>query len=402
MAITPVVLGYGGRLVGPHWADWQRMNEAASDWYLAHVGCAPLVGSPEGVVVPDAPTGPSAHDPTLTQALALVRAHLGELRTYSVVGLGVGSGDGASNYRDCLISEQPLVNWADPAYPFRRTSLWLLLHEWGHMAGLLHPYAVWRRDDTIMGYGSTGRFEAGEDVGFTAAELAVMQANPLWMERLPMPDTWYPGAIRRDGPGAKVWPDVNVRRGAILHSMEGSIAGALRVLDGPAQASWHFSVQTNGLVQQHYPIEASPWHAGNLQGNVTLIGIEHEGAVGEALTVPQREASTALVAWLGQTCGWVPSRDPAGRTLWEHREVGRTTCPNGRIPWEFYAPAEVPPEEEPVEVKALSQGETIATADAIFRRFGAIIADTEGETMEEIIDPAPPPGYRDVRIRFKE
>ena len=158
----------------------------------------------------------------------------------------------------------------------------------------------------------------------------------------------YPAAIDRPGPDWKRWSDANVHTGAILHSAEGYEHGLWSQLDGPAQAAWHFSVMQDGRVFQHYPIDQSPWHAGNKTGNVTLIGIEHEGRIGEPLTAVQLAASKALVAWLGQTCGWTPTRDPASRTLFEHNEIGTTTCPNGRIPWSEYEPAPIPPVPMPM------------------------------------------------------
>ena len=94
----------------------------------------------------------------------------------------------------------------------------------------------------------------------------------------------YPGATQRPGPAWKVWPTANAIAGVILHSMEGAEAGAWSVLDGPLQASWHFSVMRDGRVFQHYPLDASPWHAGSRAQNVRLVGIEHEGQAGEPLT----------------------------------------------------------------------------------------------------------------------
>lgn len=211
--------------------------------------------------------------------------------------------------------------------------------------------------------------------------------------------TIYPAAIQRVGPDWKRWPDANTHQGAILHSMEGYEGGAWSQLDGPAQASWHFSVMKDGRAYQHYPIDQSPWHAGTKRGNTTLIGIEHEGMVGEPLTNTQRDASVALVRWLAVECGWLMSRDPATRTLWEHREVGQTTCPNGRIPWEYYAEQE---REDTVQVRALDSGETIAAANEIFAHFGQILADTAGETMVEVVEPAPPAGYRTVQITYRQ
>ncbi len=152
----------------------------------------------------------------------------------------------------------------------------------------------------------------------------------------------YPGAVDRPGPSWKVWPEANAHIGIIMHSMEGYEAGAWSQLDGTAQASWHFSVMADGRVFQHYSINESPWHAGNKSGNITLIGVEHEGRAGEPLTAVQLDASKALVQWIADTCGWTATRRPSNRTLFEHNEIGSTTCPNGRIPWGEYEPISAP------------------------------------------------------------
>lgn len=201
---------------------------------------------------------------------------------------------------------------------------------------------------------------------------------------------WYPGALRRDGPHLKVWPDCNRVEGVICHSMEGSIAAALVELDrADRQASWHFSVQANGLVQQHYPLTASPWHAGSYTQNIRLVGIEHEGRAGEPLTGPQETASVALVRWIAAEAGWSLERHTR---LLEHNEVYATACPSGRIDWSKYVPAA---EEAAVEIRQLDQGESIAALNAVAAAHGAAITDRDGLTVVEVVAGSPvqpPPG----------
>lgn len=226
-----------------------------------------------------------------------------------------------------------------------------------------------------------------------------------------MAEEWYPGAVRRAGPEGKFYPDVNANEGVILHSAQGSIAGALSVLDditGSATswraASWTFTVQQNGIVLQHYPLSASPFHAGGKHWNTRLVGIEHEGGppgnLSEPLTPHQLDASKALVAWVAEQGGWTPRLDLLP-TLWAHSAVTQTQCPSGRIPWGEYLPAASTGEEE-VQTEPMSQGETIAAANRIFERFGAIIADNAGETCERVTLPPPPAGYQRVVITYKE
>lgn len=146
---------------------------------------------------------------------------------------------------------------------------------------------------------------------------------------------WYPSAERYDGPAWKVNGVTNRSEGVVLHSMEGSYGGALTVLTGNSQASWHFSVLKDGRVIQHYPTTSACWHAGSPVANNKFIGIEHEGRVGEALTPEQLASSVGLVRWIAQEEGWLMARHV---TMFEHNEVYNTACPSGRIPWEAYVP----------------------------------------------------------------
>jgi hypothetical protein len=136
--------------------------------------------------------------------------------------------------------------------------------------------------------------------------------------------------------------------------MQGSLAGAYTVLDDESTsphgayiaASWTFSVTKAGEVFQHYALDKSPFHAGSKAQNLRLIGVEHEGGapsnLSEPLTEPQIVASVALSQWIATQGGFALSRDPATRTLYEHRDVSATLCPSGRIPWERYLSPEPP------------------------------------------------------------
>jgi N-acetyl-anhydromuramyl-L-alanine amidase AmpD len=151
---------------------------------------------------------------------------------------------------------------------------------------------------------------------------------------------WYPAASKYHGPmfktdGIRPWSD-----GVVLHSAEGYEAGMQSVLANHPENSWHFSIYKDGLVEQHYRADQYCWHAKG--GNAHLIGVEHEGVVGEPLTKLQRAASVALVRWLVAE-KWIPGYDRSGQAqaLWEHNEVkgSSTACPSDRIPWAAYGPA---------------------------------------------------------------
>jgi len=149
-----------------------------------------------------------------------------------------------------------------------------------------------------------------------------------------MPESWYPWAAAEPGPnwktGAGDGRTVRDNKGAVLHSAEGYLEGAVSVLHGPRQASWHFTLCQDGRVFQHYPLEAITWHAG--AANDDYVGIEHEGVAGQPLTPPQIEAGVNLLKWIALQDDW-PAFERSV-TLFEHNEFMATSCPSGRIPWD--------------------------------------------------------------------
>lgn len=158
----------------------------------------------------------------------------------------------------------------------------------------------------------------------------------------------YPLAIWRSGPPEKVWPDTNLVTGALCHSMGGTFASALTILDDTTQVngffikpSWPFSITRDGTVYQHYRLSQCPFHAGGHYWNDRLAGIEHEGGApgndSEPLTPAQLASSVALVRWIKAQAGWLTlSRTGTDKNLYEHNEVYSTACPSGRIPWAQY------------------------------------------------------------------
>ncbi len=118
----------------------------------------------------------------------------------------------------------------------------------------------------------------------------------------------------------------------IIHSAEGYRTAMFGVLDGPRQASWHFSVMRNGEVYQHISTGLIAWTASSFEANDGSIQIEEEGKAGEALTNPQYTSTIALLLWIfkGYDLG-TPSRET---NLREHNEFTNTSCPSGRVPWQ--------------------------------------------------------------------
>ena len=160
---------------------------------------------------------------------------------------------------------------------------------------------------------------------------------------------WFPLAIRWDGAPWKMgYPSFGTsgpKRGDVKHSAEGTSWSAIHdILNSQRRASWHFTVGYD-RVEQHYPISAHCWHAGDVgddgavRANIELVGIEHLGMAGESLTPYQIDATIAISEW----CADQYHQDKFARypdqvgvwTLVEHNQVSdeATACPSGRIPW---------------------------------------------------------------------
>lgn len=208
---------------------------------------------------------------------------------------------------------------------------------------------------------------------------------------------WYPEAVRMYGPDWKQGYGSARRNsvaGAMCHSADGYEGGLWDVLLN-GDTSWQFSVLKNGSVLQHYPLSAVCWHAGTRWHNQELVGIEHEGIAGEPLTAAQLDSSVRLVRWIAKEAGFTPSREYASKTLWEHRDVYRTDCPSGRIPWDAYliprnAEVYIPPEEE-VRIRELDQGESIAAIEKVAASLGMALNDQNLLTVVEVVEGSPKP-----------
>lgn len=173
-----------------------------------------------------------------------------------------------------------------------------------------------------------------------------------------MPDLlWYPNAIVRQGPSDKHgYPNTiepGQKRGLVVHSMVGFLAGALAELDNEEKrVSWTFSNPKIGPIIQHYPLGFHTWANGNAIPNVAFASIEHEGGplnnVNEPLNENQIDNLVGLIKWLGQTQGWIGYKRPVNQDdlsaqLYEHKEMIRfksspTACPSNRIPWTVIIP----------------------------------------------------------------
>lgn len=151
-------------------------------------------------------------------------------------------------------------------------------------------------------------------------------------------DGWISWAIRKDGPPEKMYPEKNQSLGLVVHSVEGSLAGAFGELMNPArQASWHFTNAINGDFYQHYPVTASCWASGNKTANTRYWAVESEGKAGTPLNAAQVANMMGLCEEF-EIYTSLKAQRTEPRTIFEHREVatewspnaGPTACPSGR------------------------------------------------------------------------
>jgi len=201
---------------------------------------------------------------------------------------------------------------------------------------------------------------------------------------------WYPEAVRHDGHPEKVYAGENLCLGAILHSMEGWMASALRNLERiERRASWPFSIDLQGAVYQHYPLNAPTWHAGNTKGNRETVGIEFEG-IRDQFNDAQVSSAIRLLSWISDQCGWGGFD---GR-LFEHNQWYATQCPSGRVPWERIkstSEGASPVWGDDVDIRPLDQAESIAALNKAAAVHGKAINDNEGFTIVEVVNGSPVP-----------
>jgi len=177
-----------------------------------------------------------------------------------------------------------------------------------------------------------------------------------------MSETWLPGVERQQGPHWKQgYPGIPNRameaiEGEVNHSAEGSMAALLAEIQNLTRlASWTFSIDTDGRIVEHYPLEAITWHAGRkgdldpdteITGNIALLGKEHAGKVGTPLTALQEDASVSITKFVRATALAGDNPPELAVNLWEHNWINPSTaCPSGRINWVTYM-AKLSPSEE--------------------------------------------------------
>ena len=158
---------------------------------------------------------------------------------------------------------------------------------------------------------------------------------------------WADWAVRRDGPSWKAYPYGNYGLGIVWHSMEGWLSGSLAELDKPSRyASWMFSLDLDGTLYQHYPVNTSCWASGNEFANVNWWSCELSGVQSMPINPKQLSTALSLISEWESYSGLQAYRsgDPSTQTMHEHREVdtistpnaGPTACPSGRytLLWE--------------------------------------------------------------------
>lgn len=159
---------------------------------------------------------------------------------------------------------------------------------------------------------------------------------------------WTPGPAWKRGYAGIIKRPLSEIEGDVKHSTEGSLQSTLNELYRlDREASWHFTVDTDGTIYQHYELEDICWHCGragdrrqdtSLIGNITLVGIEHVDRINgmqlSVLTNPQINSTVYITSEIRRLCPSVGSSPPTLRkNLWEHNWLSSTACPSGLIPW---------------------------------------------------------------------
>lgn len=166
-----------------------------------------------------------------------------------------------------------------------------------------------------------------------------------------MPELWLPGAIHRPGPAWKQgypWASVRDGKGVVFHTPEGGFGSTLQQLDGPMSKSWHGTVDRDGKVYQHYPLDAVTWHAGPA-ANPFYPGFEFVDDGTQGITLLQIDTAIRIVDHLFELDHWpAVERDV---TLFEHNQFMPTACPSGFFPWETIKDGAIGvPAPDPLEV----------------------------------------------------
>lgn len=420
--ITPIIVAKSPPS-GAFKSAWLTLNERAADWYAQVTGTRPALGP--YWYVPYAPywymPAPLSGSTTKAAEIELAALHIAEQHApASIVFADVHTADGFGHRDRCAVIGGNNVHALVLGNP-PNISLWILLHEWGHMFGLDHPPVTYAgepdRYDTIMGYGSAGPFERDpHSVGFTPQEIAQLRQHKEF-QPVTSSDLWYPGAHIYNGPAIKTTGRPFDAHGVTMHSMTGRFDVAMQMLQDVSRnarghysnpVSWHFSIKKNGTIYQHYPLNVGTWHSGTAWGNDNTASIEHEGGPpsypSEPLTGAQLASSIDLVHWILARKGLTPSR---GTTIFGHGDMGATLCPSGRIPFDRYvintAPAPQPSEEDEVQTKPLTQSQAIAFFNKIAEELGELLGTSSAEGFFEITGGFPvPPGKRSVIVTIDE
>jgi len=216
-----------------------------------------------------------------------------------------------------------------------------------------------------------------------------------------MSETWLPGVERQQGPHWKQgYPGIPNRameaiEGEVNHSAEGSMAALLAEIQNlTRQASWTFSIDVDGRIVEHYPLESITWHAGRkgdldpdteITGNIALLGKEHAGRKGTPLTAAQEDASVSITKFVRATALAGDNPPELAVNLWEHNWINpNTACPSGRINWDTYMAKLSPVEEDDMT------SEQWSTLQNVQRQILELLAIDKGAGVPSMAGTTPP------------
>ena len=140
---------------------------------------------------------------------------------------------------------------------------------------------------------------------------------------------WFDFARREPGPPGRRQLFNNTLEHVTFHSMEGNRGGYSVFYDDVNRPgiAWHGTIGKDGILYQHYPIEAGLYHGGGF-ANTRSPGFELEGFYYEPISEPQKRIVKLIISNIEEHLNRPLTRENGG--IKEHREQFNTACPSER------------------------------------------------------------------------
>lgn len=149
-------------------------------------------------------------------------------------------------------------------------------------------------------------------------------------------DGWFDFAVKEPGPPDRRQRFNNTLSWITFHSLEG-VRGGYSVMNDPNRPgiAWHGTIGYDGILYQHYPIEAGLFHGGP-NANPYSPGFETEGGlddgdihtVDEPLNPAQKHTVQLIIINIEEYKNRPYTRANGG--IRQHGELAQTACPSNR------------------------------------------------------------------------